>query len=89
MKLIIAGNKQEYLHWLRTNNLEQVDHHYVADAQMLRGLDQVSGRFVGSFRHRPDILHILEHLMTMRLKDGQSHTKILQLYKSILKERGQ
>ena len=71
-KHIIAGTSQQAQEWLRTNFQERIatgdksvslnDYSIVFDAQMLRGLQDVHGVFIGTWRDRKDIVEILDVL---------------------------
>ena len=70
---IIAGTYEQYKHWIRKNidRIYQSDPSksitlsnfvYVSDMRQLRGHREVHGYFVGTYRNRPDIRDIVQHI---------------------------
>ena len=71
MMYIVAGTRAEYQHWLRTNALNPAEHKYVSDIDMLRGVSNIHGRFIGSFRNRTDLPAII---MQIAVSNTTGHT---------------
>ena len=70
---IIAGTYEQYKHWIRKNidRIYQSDPSksitlsnfvYVSEPDQLRGHREVHGYFVGTYRNRPDIRDIVQHI---------------------------
>lgn len=70
---VVAGNHQEYLHWLTTTKCNRIDCVYVADVQTLRGLLTINGLFIGTAYDRQDIGNILEQINTIRARMGKTY----------------
>ena len=72
--LVIAGTTQEANHWIRNDcdkryaagdtNVSLSDYTYVLSADRIRGRLNPHGRFVGNWRGRPDILDIIQALIS-------------------------
>ena len=56
---IICGDSREYFDYLKRTNKGPRTHVYLHDVTQIRGLSQVHGVFVGSWRERPDINDIV------------------------------
>lgn len=78
---VVAGNKEQYENYIRKKAAELIasgtsvtlSHFvYVYDAQMLRGLYEVHGFFVGTYRERNDINDIVEQIrLVNRIPAGE------------------
>ena len=58
-RYIICGDSREYFDYLKRINKSTNTHVYLHDVAQIRGLGQVHGVFVGSWRERPDINDIV------------------------------
>ena len=58
-RYIICGDSREYFDYLKRINISTNTHVYLHDVAQIRGLSQVHGVFVGSWRERPDINDIV------------------------------
>ena len=56
---IVCGDSREYFDYLKRTNTGPRTHVYLHNAEQLRGLSEVHGVFVGSYRERPDIEEII------------------------------
>lgn len=70
---IIAGTHDQYKHWIKKNidriyqsdpsrSISLSNFVYVSRPDVLRGHREVHGYFVGTFRNRPDIRDIVQHI---------------------------
>jgi hypothetical protein len=60
--LVVAGTYQEFKNY--THQSQFTSHYrYIADPDMVRGLRDPHGVFIGSFRQRKDIIQIVENLI--------------------------
>lgn len=59
IKYIVAGTYAEYFNWLKRKEVDQRAYLYVYNAEKLRGIQNISGFFIGTFRNRLDIDEIL------------------------------
>lgn len=57
-KYIVAGNYQEYKFFINKKKLDSNDFVYVNDFKTLRGLKNIHGYYIGSWRNREDISDI-------------------------------
>jgi hypothetical protein len=58
-RYIICGDSREYFDYLKRINKSTNTHVYLHDVLQIRGLREVHGVFVGSWRERPDINDIV------------------------------
>jgi hypothetical protein len=56
---VICGDSREYFDYLKRTNTGTHTHVYLHDAEQIRGLSEVHGVFVGSWRERPEINDII------------------------------
>lgn len=56
---VICGDSREYFDYLRRSNNGPRTHVYLHEVEQIRGLSEVHGVFVGSWRERPDINDIV------------------------------
>jgi hypothetical protein len=80
MKYVIAGDYSEFEQWIIKNNHSLFDYTYVYDATVFTGTLNPEGVFTGSFRQRPDILRVLEVLLTCITPDSKKHSALWNLY---------
>jgi len=71
MLYIVAGTMEEYWNWIRANNLDPMKHKYVSGVDILRGISNPHGRFIGSFRQRTDLKGII---MQIAISNTTGHT---------------
>lgn len=57
-KYIIAGTKKEYDDFITKRNLSKLNYVFVDSANVIRGLKDIHGFYVGSWRERKDIEEI-------------------------------
>lgn len=55
IKYIVAGNYEQYVEWINRKGLDPRAYRYVRDAEQLRGILNISGFFIGTFKNRKDI----------------------------------
>ena len=55
IKYIVAGNYNQYVEWVNRKGLDPRVYVYVHNAEKLRGIQNISGFFIGTFRNRTDI----------------------------------
>ena len=77
---IIAGNVNEYQNWLfhqKTTNCQ-----YVGGPDILRGIENPHGVFIGTWYQRKDIHPILERLVVSSRIDNPALRKAIDYYES-------
>jgi len=57
-KFIVAGNHNEYIQYLKENNISSEDVHYVSSVKMLYGCTNTQLVFTGTWYKRKDIVDI-------------------------------
>lgn len=58
-KYVVAGNHNEFVNYVNKKQLENGVHYiYVNGPDQLRGLNEISGVFIGTFEERSDIEEI-------------------------------
>lgn len=60
--LVVAGTHQEFENYKRQNQFTS-HYRYVSNPDMVRGLRDLHGVFIGSFRQRKDIIQIVDNLI--------------------------
>lgn len=61
---VVAGNVNEYNNYVREKRLNSdKKYQYVYDAMVLRGYSNPHGVFIGTWKHRDDIIQILDQLI--------------------------
>ncbi len=61
---VVAGNRNEFDSYVRNKPLNgDKKYHYVQSAEYLRGVRNPHGVFIGSWKHRDDIIQILDQLI--------------------------
>jgi hypothetical protein len=80
MKYVIAGDYSEFEQWIIKNNHSLFDYTYVYDATVFTGTENPEGVFTGSFRQRPDILRVLEVLLTCITPNSKKHSALWNLF---------
>ena len=70
---IIAGTYQEAKDWRMRNDKSPDEWVYLSNPKTIVGLSEVHGVFIGTWKERPDIGHILHLISTMR-KPGTLHS---------------
>jgi hypothetical protein len=79
---IIAGHHEEYVDYIRhirsnhPEKLEQCDYRYVNDPNMLRGLQEIHGSFIGTWYLRPEATQIYETIWLSHIRLGQDDSKL-------------
>jgi len=58
IKYVIAGNREQYSAFIKRKGFSDTEYHYLYDADMLEGMRNVHGFYVGSWRERDDIEEI-------------------------------
>lgn len=77
---VIAGNYDQYLLWIRERGLDSSEWVYVASKNILRGLRNPGGRFIGTWYERKDAFDILTILTVSSDKVNQNVEKALLLW---------
>jgi hypothetical protein len=54
-KFVVAGNYGQYKYWLSQKGYMAHEYIYVSDVNMMRGIENPTGFFVGTYEQRPDI----------------------------------
>jgi hypothetical protein len=74
---VICGNSSEYHNYVRSKPLnEDKKYHYVGDVYTLRGYSNPHGVFVGSWKHRHDIIDIIDQLIISSTDNSDNLIKI-------------
>ena len=68
MKFVVAGNFGEFLSHMNEMGYDHSEYVYVSDIIQLRGLTEVEGCYIGTWRERPDIDEIRELIDIIKLK---------------------
>ena len=83
---VIAGNYNEYLEYAKKNALDYPEDKrrilFVVDRETFRGVENPQGVFIGTWRKRLDIEHVL-HAVYVATKDKEKSRKIRDLFKEI------
>lgn len=89
MKYIISGTEPEAYEYInrkleeRIRNGESVssidDYKYVHSPEVLRGIKNPSGVFLGTYKDRKDILEIIQLLILYTDKDSKSYGKLIDV----------
>jgi hypothetical protein len=82
-KYVIAGNYNQYKTWLIHNEYEPFVWNYVSDSQMIRGIQNPTGVFIGTWYERPDIQSILTTLVIATKTTNDGIMKAVKFYESI------
>jgi hypothetical protein len=83
---IIAGNSEQARHWLREKEYytgfayRPNDFQIVVSVDNLRGIENPSGVFVGTWHQREDIVDILHVLQSRMRKTNDGVLKAIQVY---------
>ena len=82
---VIAGNVNEYQNWLfhlkKTTNYRS-NYRYVGVPDILRGIENPHGVFIGTWYNRKDIHEILERLVVSSRVDNPGLNKAIEYYRS-------
>ena len=62
---IVCGDSRQYFDYIKRTNKDPRTHVYLHDVQQLRGLSEVHGVFVGTYRERSDIEEIVRAIRWM------------------------
>lgn len=80
MLYIVAGNNNEYRNWVaQQKTFHSSKTRYVSNADQLRGLSNIEGRFIGTCYDRPDIVEIVIHINVIRSKTTKPTIKLESL----------
>ena len=80
MIYIVAGNNNEYRNWVAQQKMFHPSKiRYVSNADQLRGLSNIEGRFIGTCYDRPDIVEIVIHINVIRSKTTKPIIKLESL----------
>jgi hypothetical protein len=83
---IIAGNVDQYRNWAADKM--SVNHcQYVTGPEMLRGIENPHGVFIGTWYEREDIHTILERLVVASRVENPALTNIIRYYGSLWESR--
>lgn len=63
IKWIVAGSREEYDAYVEKKNFSKSEYQYLYDADMIRGMRNVHGFYVGSWRERDDIVEIKQNII--------------------------
>jgi hypothetical protein len=78
IKYIVAGNYNEYQAYVRRKTRDQVYYKYVSDVDIIRGLSEIDGYYIGSYASRKDIEHIRVHINIIKSKQKIDEIKPLK-----------
>ncbi len=68
IKYIVAGNYNEYQAYVRRKTRDQVYYKYVSDVDIIRGLSEIDGYYIGSYASRKDIEDIKTLIIIIKSK---------------------
>lgn len=81
MLYIVAGNNNEYRDWVFWQTTIHVSEtRYVSNADQLRGMSTIEGRFIGTCFDRPDISQIVNHINVIRSRTAKPIIKMESLF---------
>ena len=81
MLYIVAGNNNEYRDWVFWQTTIHVSETcYVSNADQLRGMSSIEGRFIGTCFDRPDISQIVNHINVIRSRSAKPIIKMESLF---------
>ena len=83
---VVAGNYNEYLEYVKKNALDHPEDKrrllFVLDQRTFRGTENPQGVFIGTWRKRLDIEHVL-HAVYVAMRDKEKSRKIRNLFREI------
>jgi hypothetical protein len=91
---IIAGHHQEYVEYMsniRSNHpekLDQYDYRYVSDPNMLRGIQEIHGSFIGTWYLKPEATQIYETIWLSHKFDSKLPAKAMHKARMVLEHHG-
>ena len=81
MLYIVSGNNNEYRDWVVGQKTIHVSEtRYVSNADQLRGMSTIEGRFIGTCFDRPDISQIVNHINVIRSRTAKPIIKMESLF---------
>ena len=86
-KYVVAGNWNEFINYTKNRVDDDTMYIYVSGIDSIRGLDEISGVFIGTFQNRPDIVDIRNTILSIKSRKTGINTQYEpSLYTDLLKE---
>lgn len=67
-KYVIAGDRKQYAEFIKRKGFSETEYQYLYDADMIEGLRNVHGFYVGSWREREDINKIKQNIIKSNME---------------------
>lgn len=67
-KYIIAGSFNEYRLYIRDKQLDGIQYKWVSNVDSIRGLNDISGVFIGTWADRDDIVKIIQQIHIIKTR---------------------
>lgn len=89
MKWIIAGNHDEYRSYLKNKKVGEFHYVFLSRIDSIRGLNDISGEFIGTWADREDIVDIIAEICNIksRISDWDMPPGLRNVYNSKLFEK--
>lgn len=87
-KYIIAGSFNEYRSYIRDKQLDGIQYKWVTDVYSIKGLNDISGVFIGTWADRVDIVDIIGEICNIktRFSDWDMPIEIAKVYNKKMRE---
>jgi len=87
-KYIIAGNYNEYRLYVRDHYFDGIIYKFVSNVDSIRGLNDISGVFIGTWADRDDIMDIIAELCNIksRISDWDIPLIVSAVYSKKMRE---
>ena len=87
-KYVVAGNWNEFINYTKNRFDDDTMYIYVNNVDVMRGLNKISGVFIGTFNTRPDIEEIKSMIQNIKTRNIITTNLIKEkfLEEEILKE---
>lgn len=88
-KYIIAGSYNQYRLYIRDRQLDGIQYIFVSNVNSIRGLNDISGEFIGTWNDRDDIVDIIAEICNIksRISDWDMPPGLRNVYNSKLFEK--
>ena len=85
---IIAGSFNEYRLYIRDKQLDGIQYKWVSNVDSIRGLNDISGVFIGTWADRDDIVYIIGEICNIktRFSDWDMPIEIAKVYNKKMRE---
>lgn len=66
MKYVVAGNFEQYRYHIEKKGYSPNEYRYVSHPDILRGLSEIEGFYIGTYLERPDIEEIKQNIAMIK-----------------------